>query len=186
MEHRRERTASLYSQWDLSQAAEESSDEEDDAFLTPSEGLSEVEEEDEEEEEEKPEGAVVVDPLLTKNNVKKGARADTSDVLGTGPSIVHRTRPLVSETKVRKRTLAKMKHPDPKEQSAALANDIDICREVLRLFLTSHMKEAEDLCFEKDPEGNRLYLISAQGIINALKVGFSICTCTSSMLTHRV
>ncbi|EIW69618.1 hypothetical protein TREMEDRAFT_44103 [Tremella mesenterica DSM 1558] len=31
------------------------------------------------------------------------------------------------------------------------------------------MKEAEDLCFQKDPEGNHLYLQSALGIIDGLK-----------------
>lgn len=160
----RKRTPSLYSEWDLNEAAEESSDEDDDeAYMTPSEGLSEVEEEDEEEEEK------VVNPYLDKTNVKKGAQAETGDVMGTGPSTIHRSRPGAGETKVRKREATKAMATDF-DQAKTLAVDIDTCREILTLFLRSKMKEAEDMCFEKDPEGNHLYLLSAHGIINGLKV----------------
>ncbi|WVQ98662.1 hypothetical protein IAU59_005793 [Kwoniella sp. CBS 9459] len=45
----RERRTSMYSQWNLEEVGLESDSEDDEAFLTPSEGLSEVEEEDENE-----------------------------------------------------------------------------------------------------------------------------------------
>ena len=159
---RRKRTPSLYSQWDLADAAEESSDEEDEAFLTPTEGLSEVEEEDEEDE-------GVTNSTLEATNVKKGALASEGDVLGTGPSTIRRSKPSAGETRVRKR--AGTKTTVNFDQEACLGKDIDLCREILTLFLTSKMKEAEDMCFDTDPDGNHLYLISAHGIINGLKVG---------------
>jgi hypothetical protein len=133
--------------------------------MTPSEGLSEVEEEDEEDFEK------VANPYLDKTNVPKGAEAGTEDVLGTGPSTIRRTKPGAGQTRVRKR---EAKHSAATageiDQAGNLARDIDICREVLTMFLSSKMKEAEDMCFDKDPEGNHLYLLSAQGIINGLKV----------------
>lgn len=159
----RKRTPSLYSEWDLKDAAEESSDEEDEAFMTPSEGLSEVEEEDEEEAER------VDNPYLDKTNVPKGAEAETGDVMGTGPSTIRRTRPAAGETKVRKRAPTKALATDF-DQSKTLAKDIDNCREILTLFLRSKMKEAEDMCFDMDPDGTHLYMLSAHGIINGLKV----------------
>ncbi|OCF35432.1 hypothetical protein I317_04948 [Kwoniella heveanensis CBS 569] len=45
----RERRTSMYSQWNLEEVGLDSDSDDDDAFLTPSEGLSEVEEEDENE-----------------------------------------------------------------------------------------------------------------------------------------
>ena len=156
----RKRTPSMWSQWELADAAEDSSDEDEEAFATPSEGLSEVEEEDE----ESPE----VDPNLDKTNVGKGAVSNATNIAGTGKSTIHRYRAVNAETRVRKR--------EPTKGAAAafsqedgLAQDLDTCRQVLTLFLTSKMKEAEEMCFDKDPEGSHLYLMSAHGIINGLK-----------------
>ena len=56
------------------------------------------------------------------------------------------------------------------DQAGLLFPDLAICREILTLFLTSKMKEAEDLCFEKDPDGTHLYMNSAHSIIQGLKV----------------
>lgn len=161
----RKRTPSLYSQWDLAEAAEESSDEEDEAFLTPDEGLSEVEEEDEEQEETK-----VTNPTLDATNVPKGAEAATGDVLGTGPSTIRRSKPSAGETRVRTRSGVKVQANF--DQAAVLGADIDACREILTLFLTSKMREAEEMCFKKDPDGNHMYLLSAHSIINGLKVRY--------------
>ncbi|ORY33728.1 hypothetical protein BCR39DRAFT_518906 [Naematelia encephala] len=161
---RPQRTASLYSQWDEEDNDDESDN--DEAFLTPSEGLSEVEEEEEPPENGTPQHATNGD--LDKTNVDKGAVATGGDVSGTGKSTIQRTLPTSSETKVRRREASKA-HALSIDQAAILAQDIDTCREILMLFLTSRMKEAEDLCFEKDPDGNRLYLQSAHGIIQALK-----------------
>ena len=163
----RKRTPSLYSQWDLAEAAEESSDD-DEAYLTPDEGLSEVEEADEEEE-ERPK---VTNPTLDATNVSKGSEAATGDVLGTGPSTIRRSKPSAGETKVRTRTGARV--PAAFSQSTVLGADIDACREILTLFLTSKMKEAEEMCFKKDPDGNHMYLLSAHSIINGLKVGSAL------------
>jgi hypothetical protein len=162
------RPASLYSQWDLADAAEDSSDEEDEAFLTPDEGLSEVEEEDEEDEE-----PVVKNPTLDATNVEKGAKATGKDVSGTGLSTVRRSKPAQGETRVRKRAATSKVSALEIDQAALLAPDLESCRQILTLFLTSQMKQAEDMCFDKDPDGNHLYLISAHGIINALKVNHS-------------
>lgn len=152
------RTASLYSAWELEEAAEEESDEE---YLTPSEGLSEVEEEDEPEPVPQAAAIDIKEPI-------NSSPPDAPDVLGTGPSTIRRTKPSAGETKVRRRTAKS--HALDFDQAESLATDIDICRQILTLFLTSKMKEAEDMCFETDPDGNHLYLISAHGIINGLKV----------------
>ena len=161
----RKRTPSMWSQWELEDAAEESSDDDEDAFLTPSEGLSEVEEEDED-----GDGTAEVDRNLDKTNVTKGAMAVTGDISGTGKSTIKRTRAKEGTTHVRKREVTTRSSALAVDQAAVLSTDLDICRQVLSLFLTSKMKEAEDLCFEKDPDANHLYLLSAHGIINGLKV----------------
>ena len=165
----RKRTPSLYSQWELEEAAEaESSEEEDEeAFLTPSEGLSEVEEEDEEEEFSK-------NTTIDSTNVAKGFKATGGNISGTGASTIHRSKLESSETRVRKRKLATKASALNVDQAAVLPGDLDICREILTFFLTSKMKEAEDICFDKDPEGNHLYLMSAHGIISGLKVSPSV------------
>lgn len=187
---RRQRRDSLWSQWEL-EGAGESSDE-DDAFLTPSEGLSEVEEEDEQENEPptapkrtnqpSDEAAVVdaasstpdhlsssTDVKVEPTNVAKGSITSSGDIAGTGTSTIHRSLPSTAETKVKRH----MSHNRPSattvDQAAVLGDDIETCREAIRLFLTSRMKEAEEFCEESESEGHHLYLQSAMGIIEALK-----------------
>ncbi|OXG93214.1 hypothetical protein C345_00850 [Cryptococcus neoformans A2-102-5] len=187
---RRQRRDSLWSQWEL-EGAGESSDE-DDAFLTPSEGLSEVEEEDEEENEPStaPRGisqpsneAAVVDvasatpgPLFSPTDVKteptnvaKGSVASGGDIAGTGTSTIHRRLPSTAETKVKRHMSHNRPDATTVDQAAVLGHDIETCREAIRLFLTSRMKEAEEFCEESESEGHHLYLQSAMGIIEALK-----------------
>ncbi|KAK4687223.1 tetratricopeptide repeat protein 39, partial [Tremellales sp. Uapishka_1] len=177
----RERSNSLYSQWDYDDDAESSDDE---AYLTPDEGLSEVEEEPEE-------PSVPVSATRVSNGTVREASPSVSNgsaaaswsvsngsaikavsheenVSGTGASTIQRSTATESETKVRRR-VPQAKGPNSVDQTAVLAQDLDLCRTALELFLTSKMKEAEDLCFEKDPHGEHLYLLSAHGIINALK-----------------
>ena len=159
------RTPSQWSQWEPAEAAEESSDEEEDdeAFATPSEGLSEVEEEDED----------AVDPNLDKTNVAKGTSSSASkDIAGTGKSTIRRHKPSGEETRVKKRLATTKVSALSFDQDGSLGTDLEVCRQVLTLFLTSKMKEAEALCYEKDPDANHLYLLSANGIINGLKVSF--------------
>lgn len=184
-----------YSRW--VESDEDTSDEEL-AFRTPSEGLSEVEEDDEEEEDEGE--AVIVNrqpvpaPTIPTSDTKSTPASttktadpssvppagsgsgsggvpviDSEDVLGTGPSTMKRTK--------HERKTQVVRHLNSSKESALsinqdklLAPDLDTCREALTLFLTSRMQKAEDLCTEKDPDANHLYLLSAGGIIQALKV----------------
>ncbi|TYJ51190.1 hypothetical protein B9479_008257, partial [Cryptococcus floricola] len=184
---KRTRRDSMWSQWELEGVGEDDwSSDEDDGFLTPSEGLIEVEEEDKDEVE--PDAliqsahpaaiavATTIVPTASPSNftveptnVDKGALVtDTKDISGTGASTIHRCIPTMTETRVRRHVSHR---PDAAtvDQSAVLAEDIETCRGAIKLFLTSHMKEAEDFCQEKAGEGHRLYLQSAMGIIEALK-----------------
>jgi len=170
-----------YSRW--VESDEDTSDEEL-AFKTPSEGLSEVEEDDEEEE------AVIVNrqavttasstiaPSTAATTVTdkspsteagKGPVIDSEDVLGTGPSTMRRTKH-ARITQVVRHLHSSKESALSINQNALLAPDLDTCREALTLFLTSQMQKAEHLCTEKDPDANHLYLLSAGGIIQALKV----------------
>ncbi len=119
----------------------------------------------------------MTNPTLAATDVVKGASATNADVSGTGRSTIHRNKPVVSETRVRKRAARNKGDALVVDQAAVLAHDLEICRQVLTLFLTSHMKDAEDMCFDEDPDGNHLYLISGHGIINALKVGLLLFRC---------
>ena len=110
-----------------------------------------------------------INPDLDATNVAKGSVASSGDVLGTGPSTVHHSKPVQSTTRVKPRATTKVGALSF-DQEKALGPDVDTTREVLRRFLTSQMKEAEDLCYEADPDGNHLYLQSAHGYIQALKV----------------
>jgi hypothetical protein len=174
-----------YSRW--VESDEDTSDEEL-AFRTPSEGLSEVEEDDEEEE------AVLVNrqstttssptttpstaatttaPTEKASTTEKGTGTgpviDSEDVLGTGPSTMRRTKH-ARITQVVRHLHSSKESALSIDQNALLAPDLDTCREALTLFLTSQMQKAEHLCTEKDPDANHLYLLSAGGIIQALKV----------------
>jgi hypothetical protein len=173
-----------YSRW--VESDDDTSDEEL-AFRTPSEGLSEVEEDDEDEEavivNRQPTAAIIPtttttattgknEPTATTKSVSvsgTGPVVDSEDVLGTGPSTMRRTK--------HERITQVVRHLDSSkesalsiDQNALLAPDLDTCREALTLFLTSQMQKAEKLCTDKDPEANHLYLLSAGGIIQALKV----------------
>ena len=178
-----------YSRWVDSD--EDTSDEEL-AFRTPSEGLSEVEEDDEGEE------AVIVNRQPTTKTTTATATAtatekaalpsdsttekaavppyassqpviDSEDVLGTGPSTMRRTKH-ARITQVVRQLHSSRESALSVNQNGVLAQDLDTCREALTLFLTSQMQKAEKLCTDKDPEANHLYLLSAGGIIQALKV----------------
>ncbi|WWD15847.1 hypothetical protein CI109_100271 [Kwoniella shandongensis] len=186
----RQRTASLYSQWDLEEVGIESDDEED--FLSASEGLSDLEEE-EEPEEPKPQqqilqqeqptqsstapitpavaNAAANTPTVVHNeptNVQKGSKAEVGDISGTGASTIKR-HVMSSETKVKRGAPQPRPSPLTVDQAAVLPEDIEKNRVAIALFLTSRMKEAEASCAEKDGEGHRLYLQNAVGILESLK-----------------
>ncbi|KAK8869877.1 hypothetical protein IAR55_000445 [Kwoniella newhampshirensis] len=177
----KQRAASLYSQWDLEEVGIDSDDEE--AFLSASEGLSEVEEEDETEEPQPirsrtaPDDSTILAaasdaPTVVHKeptNVEKGSVAETGNINGTGASTIKR-HVMGTETKV-KRHHSTQPRPSPAsiDQAAVLAEDIDTNRVAIRLFLTSRMKEAEAYCAEKEGEAHRLYLQNAVGILESLK-----------------
>ncbi|WVR05111.1 hypothetical protein IAU60_002123 [Kwoniella sp. DSM 27419] len=182
-----ERRDSMYSQWNLAEVGLDSDSEDDAAFMTPSEGLSEVEEEDEDEaapapaaktngEEDKEAEALAAraaadgetKPHIEPTNVQKGTIAQTGDVSGTGPSTIRRNIPNAAKTKVVRHVEGSKAGALAVDQDASLGPDIETCRHALSLFLTSHMKEAEDYCEDKG-EGHHLYLQSASGILQALK-----------------
>jgi hypothetical protein len=160
------------------------------SFRTPSEGLSEVEEDDEEEEEavivKRPAVAAVTAPKTvtsppTQDTKANGAASggsgvpviDSEDVLGTGPSTIKRTKH-ERKTQVVRHLHSSKESALSINQEKLLAPDLDTCREALTLFLTSQMRKAEELCTEKDPDANHLYLLSAGGIIQALKVSLQL------------
>jgi hypothetical protein len=158
------------------------------SFRTPSEGLSEVEEDDEDEEAvivKCPAVAAVTAPHAvtstspsTQDTKANGSGSgvpviDSEDVLGTGPSTIKRTKH-ERKTQVVRHLHSSKESALSINQEKLLAPDLDTCREALTLFLTSQMRKAEELCTEKDPDANHLYLLSAGGIIQALKVSLQL------------
>lgn len=155
----------LYGQW---VGSDDDTSDEELSFRTPSEGLSEVEEDDEEDDVPPPRYQTHTQQTLPKGD-RKEPEIDSEDVLGTGPSTVRRTK-TGNKTQVVRNLHASKESALSIDQAKILAPDLDACRQVLTLFLTSRMREAEEQCREGDPEGNRLYMLSAGGIIQALKV----------------
>lgn len=170
------RIQSLYSQWGL-----DDSDSDDDfgGYATPSEGLSDLEEEPEEEEEKPAKlpnghgmGAKAAESTAAPGVA--GTAAGAAGIVGaanivpssdTGPKV---TRSAAGVAKVVNREY-KRGNPLDIDQAAALAPDLDLCREVLGLFLTSKMKESEDMLVAADPENKHMYLQSGHCVIQALK-----------------
>jgi hypothetical protein len=167
------RIQSLYSQWGLDDS--DSDDDDFTGYATPSEGLSDLEEEPEEEEKK---------PNKTNGHAREASAATAPSVAGTtataasivgaapivpssdsGPKV---TRSAAGAAKVVNREY-KRGNPLDIDQAAALAPDLDLCREVLGLFLTSKMKESEDMLVAADPENKHMYLQSGHCVIQALK-----------------
>ena len=167
------RPRSMHSQWadEKNEDGVDNDDDEEDetAFMTPDEGLSEVEEENE--------GPVepTTKPISDTANVERGASTGNGEVSGSEATAIRRSKPVVSETRVRRRTASSKRDALAVDQTASLPHDLDIAREVLTLFLTSKMKEAEEMCVDEDPDGNHLYLMSGHAIIQALKVRHTVC-----------
>lgn len=171
----RERTESLFSRYDLEDLSD---DDEDDVFLTPTEGLSEIGEGDEEETAMR--AGLPVNTVPAKQTLASHAKVNDpkthtleksteKDILGTGPSTLRRSTAAITEVSV------KARHIDKAglfaiDQSAVLGQDVDTTRELLVLFLRSQMREAEEVCLEKDPDCNHLYLQVAYCIFQAIKV----------------
>ncbi|BEI96809.1 hypothetical protein CcaverHIS631_0203980 [Cutaneotrichosporon cavernicola] len=171
------RIQSLYSQWGLDDSE---SDDDEAGYATPSEGLSDLEEEPEEEDDVKtpagselPNGHGAAVASTTAMSVEApagtaasiGGAAPIDPASDSGPKV---TRSAAGAAKVVNREY-KRGNPSDIDQAAALAPDLDICREVLRLFLTSKMKESEDMLVAADPENKHMYLQSGHSVIQALK-----------------
>lgn len=164
----------LYSQWGLDDS---DSDDDDSGYATPPEGLSDLEEEPEEEDEfsrpPKPigktfangNGTSSVAPSIGGASIAGTTLADKSSVASSGPKI---TRKHASGAKVHKSEF-KRGNPLDVDQVASLAPDLDLCREVLTLFLTSKMRESEEMLVKADPENKHMYLQSGNSVIQALK-----------------
>lgn len=158
---RQARVNSLYTQW----ADDSDSDDDDDGFATPSEGLSEVEEEDEDEDAAKPIKAIPSKPTNTFNGSATPSIAPSATTTLNGPRV---TRSHAGAAKVSQQTF---KRGDPMaiDQAAALAPDLELCRQVLSAFLSSRMREAEEMLIKNDPDNNHMYLQSGHGLIESLK-----------------
>jgi hypothetical protein len=169
----------LYTQW-----ADDSDDEDDDTgFATPSEGLSEVEEGDEEEEDSTTVATNKLSNKLTApTNGSASGPSPSPYPSSIAPSVAASTLTATSANggpKVRRSKAAGAKvAPGASfrrgdalavDQAAGLAPDLELCREALSLFLSSRMREAEDLLDSKDPNNNHLYLQIGHSLIQSLK-----------------
>ena len=124
---KKQRPLSLYSQWEDEDVE---SEDEDEAYLTPEEGLSEIEEEPDRDMSPKTD----TKPLDTSGDTQ-GARQRAADVVGTGPSTIRRAMP-GSKTKVLRRQVTAKRNALAVDQAKVLAPDLDIVREVLTQFFT--------------------------------------------------
>jgi hypothetical protein len=179
---KRDRSNSVYSQWSHDFDAEES-DSDGEVYGTPAEGLSEVEEENEDDDIPRPANT---DRARTANtaavNQRSGEMLDKPPVARVASSL---TRPDLarhaSSSVIERATVASQ--PDmsnvPNVQThnpnayidvkQDIQSDVQKCKEVIHLFLTSRMKEAEALCREADPNGVRMYIGNASAVIQAIK-----------------
>jgi tetratricopeptide (TPR) repeat protein len=166
----------LYSQWADESDSDEDDDDED-GFMTPSEGLSEVEEEeDEEEEDPKASGAYrQVSGKFAAGNGSAAAGADSTAASSTLASeLAVPTGPRLRRSKASAATVNKsvdIKFGDPLavDQAEALPGDLELCRKAITLFLSSQMREAEELITQNDPNHNRMYMQSGHGLVESLK-----------------
>ncbi|WVF72267.1 hypothetical protein IAT40_007079 [Kwoniella sp. CBS 6097] len=98
----RERRTSMYSQWNLEEVGLDSDSEDDEAFLTPSEGLSEVEEEDEDQVETP--SVAASKPVVTASTSKTTTAVALSAAaeLPASGAIEGETQPHIEPTNVEK------------------------------------------------------------------------------------
>jgi len=184
----------LYSQWaDYSDSEEE----DDDGFATPSEGLSEVEEEDEDLEEDtvsaiasklesKKDKLQTTPPAVGDSLHPSSAANDSLHPNSAGDinapllspasitpsmssSMTRVSRFKAGEAKVDHAAQFKRGDPLVIDQAGLLAKDLDLCRTALTLFLSSRMRESEEILAQNDPDNNHLYLQNGHGLIQSLK-----------------
>lgn len=174
----------MYSQWSYDFDAADS-DSDGEVYATPLEGLSEVEEEEEEEEDD-------------DNDRDIGSKANSAAKLSP-PAYPFRGTPELQDLslhdrvkahgddtkhKVRRAPVDVVKpdvvrgprmrgvHVTPmsmEQQAECLDSDIKKCQEIIQLFLTSRMREAEALAHAADPDGQHMYIGNASCVIQAIK-----------------
>lgn len=154
---RQARVNSLYTQW--ADVSDDESDDDADGYATPSEGLSDLAEEDEEDEDRDLAKKPSAIPAFAANGNGKASTADN------GPKVYR------SKAGAAKVTHQPFKRGDPLaiDQTATLPRDLDICRKVITLFLSSQMLEAEQELIDNDPQNNHLYLQTGHSLIQCLK-----------------
>lgn len=171
---------SMHSQWSYD-FGDADSDSEGEVYATPLDGLSEVEEEDEDEDEDDfrqrrtaPKRSDVPDVSTVD-----AALIDSKEQLPAYDSGIHRSH---SNHKVRRATVESVdvvraprnKHANvtpmtAEQQAECLDDDIVKCQEIIYLFLTSRMREAEAKAHAADPEGQHMYIGNASCVIQAIK-----------------
>lgn len=184
----RNRSDSVYSQWSYDFDADES-DSDGEVYGTPAEGLSEVEEEDEEEDVARPANITRSDvPAITKPREEAVPSEaflpePSTQSANVSPPAYHDLRRQSSSAVIQRATVETQ--PDMKtghkiqahnpsaytdlDQNAVLQPDIQKCKQIIHLFLTSRMKEAEALCQESDPDGVHMYIGNASAVMQAIK-----------------
>jgi hypothetical protein len=184
----RNRSDSVYSQWSYDFDADES-DSDGEVYGTPAEGLSEVEEEDEEEDVARPANVTRSDVLATTKPKEEAAPSAAflpephTQSATVSPPAYHDLRRQSSSAVIQRATVETQ--PDMKtghkiqahnpsaytdlDQNAVLQPDIQKCKQIIHLFLTSRMKEAEALCQESDPDGVHMYIGNASAVMQAIK-----------------
>jgi hypothetical protein len=184
----RNRSDSVYSQWSYDFDVDES-DSDGEVYGTPAEGLSEVEEEDEDEVIPRPATVARSGAQTTRNPSEEPA---PSASFMPEPPTQSRTLSIPSNHDLTRQPSSAVieratveAHPDMNighrvqahnpsaytdlDQNAVLQSDIQKCKQIIHLFLTSRMKEAEALCQESDPDGVHMYIGNASAVIQAIK-----------------
>jgi hypothetical protein len=173
----RERSASLYSEWSYDYENGES-DSDGEVYATPPEGLSEVEEGDEDDAEA--EARSMTAPRLAQSPVAVTTTTTTSKPRDETPTLVD-PRDAISRARVSHTASVPSAPVVPitpeshrpaltsQEQATTLQEDVDMCRRIIHLFLTSRMKEAENVVYTQDPDGQHMYLQNAAAVIQCIK-----------------
>lgn len=184
----RNRSDSVYSQWSHDFDADDS-DSDGEVYGTPAEGLSEVEEEDEDEDiprpahsrsatatEAGPKSSLPTPAVATASAPpaydKTGSGVSNDDLKRTTSSAVIERATVDSKPDLKAGPRVQTHNPSAYtdlDQNAALQPDVQKCKQIIHLFLTSRMKEAEAFCQESDPDGVHMYIGNASAVIQAIK-----------------
>ncbi|GHJ86750.1 hypothetical protein NliqN6_3152 [Naganishia liquefaciens] len=176
----RERSMSMYSQWSYDFDAADS-DSDGEVYATPLEGLSEVEEEEEDDDDDgdfaAKSGPSAAPPPAYISHGAPGTKERSSykQLKANDDDTKHKVRraPVdVVKPDVVHGPRLRGAHVTPmsmEQQAECLDSDIKKCQEIIHLFLTSRMREAEALAHAADPEGQHMYIGNASCVIQAIK-----------------